>query len=53
MGWRVALTDQAELDLEHVVIFLARKNPASAERPGLKLVATIFSLTEMPHATWR
>ena len=49
MGWRVALNERAELDLEHVVAFLARKNPAAAERLGLKLVDTIFSLTEMPH----
>jgi plasmid stabilization system protein ParE len=31
MGWRGALTERAELDLEHVVAFLARKNPAAAE----------------------
>ena len=49
MGWRVALNDRAELDLEQAVAFLARKNPAAAERLGLKLVDTIFSLTELPH----
>lgn len=49
MGWRVALNDRTELDLEQAVSFLARKSPAAAERLGLKLVDTIFSLTELPH----
>lgn len=49
MGWGIALNEQAELDLEQVVAFLARKNPAAAERLGLKLVETIFSLSQMPH----
>ena len=49
MGWRVALNEQAEFDLEQVVAFLAKKNPAAAERFGLNLIATIFSLTEMPY----
>jgi plasmid stabilization system protein ParE len=49
MVWRVALNERAEIDLEHVVAFLARKNPVTAERLGLKLVDTIFSLQQMPH----
>jgi plasmid stabilization system protein ParE len=49
MGWRVALNERADLDLEHVVAFLARKNPVAAERLGLKLVDTIFSLQQMPN----
>ena len=48
MDWRVGLSEKAELDLEHVVAFLARKNPAAAERLGLKLVDTIFSLQQLP-----
>lgn len=48
MGWRVTLSDQADLDLAHVVAFLAKENQAAAERLGLDLVATIFSLTELP-----
>ncbi len=44
MVWRIALNERADLDLEHVVAFLAQKNPAAAERLGLKLVETIFSL---------
>jgi plasmid stabilization system protein ParE len=49
MVWRVALTERADLDLEHVVAFLARKNPVAAERLGLNLVDTIFSLHQMPY----
>ena len=49
MGWCVALNDRAGQDLEQVVAFLAQKNPVAAERLGLKLVGTIFSLEELPH----
>ena len=48
MVWRIALSEQAELDLEAVVAFLARKNPAAAERIGLELVEVIFSLDAFP-----
>jgi plasmid stabilization system protein ParE len=48
MGWQVALTDEAEADLEAVVAFIARKNPAAAERIGLELVALIFALDQLP-----
>jgi plasmid stabilization system protein ParE len=47
-AWRVALSDQADRDLERVVAFLARKNPAAAERIGLEIVAVIFSLDTLP-----
>jgi plasmid stabilization system protein ParE len=49
MGWCVALNERADFDLEQVVSFLARKNPVAAERLGLKLVDTIFSLQQMPY----
>lgn len=49
MVWRVALTKQAERDLEEAVVFLAAKNPAAAERLGLGLVDTIFELENLPH----
>ena len=49
MGWRVALTDEAEADLESVVAFLAQKSPAAAERIGLELVDLIFALDQLPH----
>lgn len=48
MDWRIALTDQAEADLQRVVAFLARKNPAAAERIGLELVGLIFDLDILP-----
>jgi plasmid stabilization system protein ParE len=47
-AWRVALSEQAELDLEHVTAFLARKSPVAAERIGLEIVAVIFSLNTLP-----
>jgi plasmid stabilization system protein ParE len=46
--WRVALSEQAEVDLERVVAFLARKNQAAAERVGLEIVEVIFSLDTLP-----
>ena len=49
MGWKVALTEDADRDLEEVVAFLAQQNPAAAERIGLELVDLIFSLDQMPH----
>ena len=49
MGWRVALTDEADADLRNVVGFLAEKSPAAAERIGLELVKLIFSLANLPH----
>jgi len=44
MGWQVALTEQAEIDLGDVVAFLAKISPATAERIGLELVDVIFAL---------
>ena len=46
--WRVALSEQAELDLERATAFLARKSAGAAERIGLEIVAVIFSLDELP-----
>jgi plasmid stabilization system protein ParE len=48
VGWRVALTDQADADLGNVVAFLARKSPEAAVRIGLELVDRIFALDQMP-----
>lgn len=47
-AWRVALSDQAEHDLERVVAFVACKNRAAAERIGLEIVEVIFSLETLP-----
>lgn len=47
-AWRVALSDQAERDLERVTAFLARKSVSAGERIGLEIVGVIFSLDELP-----
>lgn len=47
-AWRVSLSEQAELDLERAVAFLARKNVDAAERIGLEIVKVIFSLDSLP-----
>lgn len=49
MGWQVALTAEAETDLENAVAFLAQKSSTAAERIGLELVDLIFSLDHLPH----
>lgn len=49
MGWRIALTDEAEDDLGNLVAFLAKKNTAAAQRIGLEIVGLIFALDELPH----
>lgn len=46
--WRVALSEQAELDLERATAFLAAKSVEAAERVGLEIVDVIFSLGELP-----
>lgn len=46
--WRIAPSDRAELDLERVTAFLARKSVTAAERIGLEIVTVIFSLDEYP-----
>ena len=49
MGWSVRLSEQAETDLQQAVSFLTPKSPAAAERLGLGLVKTIFSLANLPN----
>jgi plasmid stabilization system protein ParE len=48
MGWRIALSEQAEDDLERAVAWIALHNCRAAERIGLELVAVIFSLDQFP-----
>ena len=48
MGWCIALTEQADRDLEAAAAFLAAKSPAAAERLGIGLVDTIFRLADFP-----
>lgn len=47
-SWRLALSPEADADLERVVAFIATQNPAAAERVGLELVSVIFSLATFP-----
>lgn len=48
MDYRVILAAQADRDLEQIVRFLDRKNPAAAERLGHALLDEAFSLTRLP-----
>jgi len=48
MGYKVALTEEAEDDLGRVVRFLAKKHPEAAERIGHELLDVALSLTEFP-----
>lgn len=49
MGYRVELSAQAGRDLEQIVRFLARRNPAAAERLGLSLLDAALSLSQLPY----
>ena len=46
--WRVTLSEQAEIDLERAVAFIAQSNVAAAERIGLEIVEVIFTLDMLP-----
>ncbi len=48
MGWRIALTDEADTDLGNVVAFLAKKSPTVAVAIGFELLRLIFSLNQLP-----
>lgn len=48
MGWRIALTEKAEADLEAAVVFLAGFSREAAERIGLELVEVVFALDQLP-----
>jgi toxin ParE1/3/4 len=49
MRYSVRLNDQAAADLADIVLFIARDNPAAAEKLGLALVETAFSLATFPY----
>ncbi len=53
MGWQVAITDEADADLANIVVFLARRSPAAAERLGLELVELISHSTNCRTAARR
>lgn len=49
MGWRVALTPEAEADFRDIVSFIAAASPSAAIRMGEALIDLIFSLDHLPH----
>jgi plasmid stabilization system protein ParE len=49
MRYSVRLNDQAAEDLAEIALFIARDNPAAAEKLGLALVETAFSLATLPY----
>ena len=49
MRYSVRLNDQAAEDLADIVSFIARDNPPAAEKLGLALVETAFSLAILPY----
>jgi len=48
MAWEVIFSARSRTDLEQIVRYIARDDPAAAERFGLKLVAQGESLAEAP-----
>jgi toxin ParE1/3/4 len=48
MGWKVILSPQCLADLEQIVSYIAKNNPAAAERLGLSLLDRTAILQEFP-----
>jgi plasmid stabilization system protein ParE len=48
MAWEVIFSARSRNDLEQIVKYIARDNPAAAERFGLKLVEQAESLSDAP-----
>jgi plasmid stabilization system protein ParE len=48
MAWEVILSARSRTDLEQIVRYIARDDPAAAERFGLKLIAQAESLADAP-----
>ena len=49
MGWKVIFSIRCRDDLRRIVEFIARDDPAAAERFGLALIAQSESLADTPH----
>jgi plasmid stabilization system protein ParE len=49
MGWQVVFSIRSRDDLRRIVQFIAREDPAAAERFGLGLIAQVESLASAPH----
>ena len=48
MGWQVVFSIRSRDDLRRIVQFIAREDPAAAERFGLGLIAQTESLASAP-----
>ena len=48
MAWEVIFSARSRNDLEQIVKYIARDDPAAAERFGLKLIAHAESLADAP-----
>jgi toxin ParE1/3/4 len=48
MAWEVIFSARSRNDLKHIVEYIARDDPAAAERFGLKLIEQAESLADAP-----
>src|SRR5437870_12673083 len=48
MAWEVIFSARSRTDLEQIVRYIARDDPAAAERFGVKLIAQAESLADAP-----
>lgn len=48
MGWRVEFSTRSREDLKRIVTWIARKDPAAAERFGLALIDQAEALAHAP-----
>jgi plasmid stabilization system protein ParE len=49
MGWQVVFSPRSRGDLQRIVEYIARDDPAAAERFGLALIAQAEALANAPH----
>jgi len=50
MGWKVVFSLRSQQDVERIVKFIARDDPAAAERIGLTLINKAESLADAPES---
>lgn len=48
MGWKIIIAPSARVDLESIVRFIARQNPAAAARVGYELIVRAEGLAAFP-----
>jgi len=48
MAWKVIFSARSKTDLEEIVNYIARDNPAAAERLGSRLIQQAESLLDAP-----